>query len=126
MSRIEITDFEKWGNLVKAWAKSQTTPPKTPKELKDQMARAGVDGRISDEITSIQFIVPDDKTLVILLPPGKAIDDAEVRLGGSGDGAPYPLPAFYKVAFGGSDAKPAHWKTFNAQRLGEYTINNCL
>jgi len=124
MALIEIADFEKWGNLLKEWARGKT-PPRTPQELKDQMASAGVAGRVSDEVKSVQFIVPDDKTLVILLPAPKAIDAAEAQMARPPAGVPYPLPAFYKEAFGGADANPKDWKTFNAQRLGEYTINSC-
>jgi hypothetical protein len=130
MAQIQITDFEKWGNLIKSWATGENrlgdghkyALPKTPQELKEQMARAGVGGRVSDEVKSIQFITQDSETLVIVLPPGEAIRKAERDLD---NGQPYPLPIFYKLAFGGADVK-VDWKTFNAQRLGEYVINNCL
>ena len=132
MPRLEFSDpddFEKWGNLVKTWATGQDRlglgaplqPPKTPQELNDQMARAGISARVPDQIKFVQFIVPDDTHLVIMLPPGKDIEDAERLL----QGRPYPLPAFYKKAFGKEVDPGLDWKTFNAERLGEYTINNC-
>jgi hypothetical protein len=131
MAQIEISDFEKWGNLLKTWATGENKLrdgksydlPKTPHALKEQLTRAGIDGQVPDSVQFIQFITPDSKTLVIVLPTREAILEAEAKLG---LGQPYPLPAFYKEAFGGANVSPSlNWEKFHAQRIGEYTINVC-
>jgi hypothetical protein len=131
MAKIQITNFERWGNLLKTWATgvnklgdgNDYALPRTLQELKEQLARANVKANVPDELTALQFITPDKNTLVIVLPSREAIEEAEARLG---SGIPYPLPPFYKEAFGGADlAGGLDWRKFNAQRLGEYTTNNC-
>jgi hypothetical protein len=131
MAQIQIKDFEKWGNLLKTWATGQNKLgdgnsyhlPKTPNELKEQLTRAHIDGQLSDDVRFIQFITPDSKTLVIVLPTREAIMQVETALD---SGRPYPLPDFYKDAFGGASVAPSlNWKKFHAQRIGEYTINTC-
>jgi hypothetical protein len=131
MAQIEISDFERWGNLLKTWATGQNRLgdgktydlPKTPQELKEQLAHAGIEGHVPNAVQFIQFITPDSKTVVIVLPTSEAIVQAEAALG---SGRPYPLPAFYKEAFGGANVMPSlDWKKFHAQRIGEYTINIC-
>ena len=127
--KLNITDWERWGKLVKTWATGSNTylqdghsypVPQSLQELKDQMARAQA-GTVPGNITSVQFVhSEDDTTLVIYLPPAKAITDAEADLRGSGV---YPLPPFYSDH--GVNPTITDLEKFNAERIGEYTINYC-
>jgi hypothetical protein len=131
MLRLNITDFERWGKLVKTWATGSNTylqdgysypVPQTLHELKDQMARAQA-GTVPDNIQSVRFVPSNDDTaLIIYLPPATAITEAEAMLRKTGV---YPLPPFYKEAWQEKDPSITDLEKFNAQRIGEYTINYC-
>jgi len=130
--KLNITDWERWGKLVKTWATGSNTylqdghsypVPRNLQELKDQMAQARA-GTVPQHFTSLQFVSLDgDATLVIYLPPAQAITDAEADLRSTGF---YPLPPFYRDdAWHGENPSIADLEKFHAKRIGEYTINYC-
>jgi hypothetical protein len=134
MARLQITDFEKWGKLVKAWATGAQTPPADVSGLKAQMAQAGA-GTVPDEITSVRFMRPPGTpgTVVIWLPPSQAIQDMDANIA-RGAFAQYPLPPFYAGLFKDEESfrdalknalTPDKFAKFNAERVGDYTINEC-
>jgi hypothetical protein len=131
MPRITINDFEKWGELVKEWAKDPSNRPNTLQQLKDQVEGSANIAQVPSNITSLLFMPqPDDETvLVIWLPTKKAIEDVDRRIAAHEfDATGYPLPPFYREIFGDDAVRrltPDKFETFNAERVGEYTIQEC-
>lgn len=131
--RVQITNFERWGKLIKTWATGQDylqdgheyPVPGTLKELKEQCSRAQVGATIPDRITGLQVVQMNTETLLIRLPPKEGIKDSEARLAA---GATYMLPPFYKRVFEGQDPTipDADRLKFHAERIGDYTIGNCM
>ncbi len=130
-SRIVIDDWLAWGNLIKTWSTGQSyfpdgkiyNKPTTLDELKDQLAQTGA-GSLPAWVQTFQFVEWKEDNLVIELPPGKMVKDAEAQLK---PGTPYPLPSFYQNIFGAIrafDDMEQH-KAFHAMRIGEYTVNTC-
>lgn len=130
---VRIKDFEKWGMLVKTWATgrnyfedgNQYPVPLSLSEFNAQLKMAGVEALIPDRIKAVQFVQANLETLLIRLPPGEAIRDSEKQFeyGGS-----YFLPAFYSRVFGGHPPyiPDADKLKFHAERIGDYTISNCM
>jgi hypothetical protein len=131
--RVQITNFERWGKLIKTWATGRDylqdghayPVPRTLNELKEQCSRAQVGARIPECITGLQVVQMNTETLVIRLPPKEGLEDSEARLAA---GSAYMIPAFYKRVFNGQDPKiPEGDKLkFHAERIGDYTIGNCI
>jgi hypothetical protein len=123
MARVTVTDYQKWGDLIKRWATNQKPRPTTPLELKDQMAQEGLGAfDVDDKIKALRVIQDDDQTLTILLPRAAAINEGERSLDPQKD---YPLPPFYKEAWRGVLPQIDDMQKFNTQRIGEYTIQEC-
>jgi len=125
-ARLEFPNaasYESFGNLVKRWATNLSAKPANPQDLQQQLDQAGVSFRVPPEITNVNFVTwpGDPNILTILLPPASAIVDAELH--NQGRRGNYPLPPFYRPAFG-SDPN-VDFEEFNAQRIGEYCINQC-
>ncbi|MEO9190604.1 MAG: hypothetical protein ABI224_11510 [Acetobacteraceae bacterium] len=134
MERVAVGNFENWGKLVKTWATGDDyvrdgytyAVPTTLHEFKMQVARAKTGLNVPSRITSLSMIPGDHSTLVIRLPPGEMIKDTEVRLQALGQakgGSVYPLPDFYGDGWVGLSMDEL--MVFHAERIGEYTINNC-
>jgi hypothetical protein len=140
LARVTVGNFKKWGLLVKTWATgidhvqdgTAYPMPTTLGEFREQVKRAGADMTIPERITALQMVPGDDHTLVVRLPPGQMILDSEAKLTEDGShpgGEKYPLPEFYarlwygkpQMACGTKDLLDVH-----AERIGEYTINNCM
>ena len=133
IDRVQIANNERWGKLVKTWATGRNyledgnsyPKPANLEEFKEQLARAQVGATIPAHIKSFAFAEAELDTLLVRLPRKEMIEDSEARL--TEPGATYPLAPFYKRVFGGKDpdiAKSDILK-FHAERMGEYTINNC-
>lgn len=131
--RVEITNFERWGKLVKTWSTGTNhlgdgndyPVPISLDQLKEQLARAQVGATIPDRIKAVQFVQANGETLLIRLPPKEGVEDSERQLQGGGS---YVLPPFYKRVFGGADPNVAEGDKlkFHAERIGDYTISNCM
>jgi hypothetical protein len=141
MSRINITDWDKWGKLVKGWVTGTDCindgnpypKPKTLEELKAQLSTSRA-GSVPDGYSDLAFYEYGPPTLVIALPSKDMFDEGERTVMTSGTTR---LPAFYKVALDCKD-RADHPSScalklpdeqaaldFYANRIGEYTINNC-
>jgi hypothetical protein len=124
-----------WGNLVLAWVNGTQGTPQTVSDLRAQMAAANVQGQVQGSPQrGVTFVVyPVNGAIVIPLPnPGMVQSDNQLLRQLTHNGAqpaPYPLPAFYSVCFGG--AAPAalglqEMLDMEARRIGEYVINECM
>jgi hypothetical protein len=134
IDRVQIANNERWGRLVKTWATGRNyledgndyPKPTNLEKFKEQLSRAQVGATIPEHLRSFRFAEAGLDTLLVRLPPKEMIEDSEARL--MAPGTPYPLAPFYKRVFGGKDPEIAksEMMKFHAERVGEYTINNCV
>src|SRR5438128_7657670 len=109
IERIQISNHERWGNLVKTWSTgnnylgddNQYPIPQSLDEFKEQLAKAQVFATVPDRFTSIKFVTSEQDTIVVKLPPKAMIEDSESLL--NQPGSTYPIPPFYKRLFNGMD-----------------------
>lgn len=133
--RMRVTNWERWGDLVKAWTtgkphratKKTYTVPRTLGELKKQCKDAGVGLNIPDFVTDLVVYTHEKSTMVLRLPPADLVAESEKKLKA---GATYLLPSFYADALGVSGQLP-HFADdealmdFHASRIGDYTLSMC-
>lgn len=125
----------RWGNLVMAWINGTQAVPQKVKDLNDQMSAAGVRGKAEGgDNRRVDFPrYPVGQGVVIPLPD-KTMMDADTQLlidltNNGTNSAPYPLPDFYAVCFGGAPRVALslqELKDMEARRVGEYVINECM
>ena len=133
IERLQVTNHERWGNLVKTWAtgvnylgdENSYPVPKTMDEFKEQLAKAQVFATVPERFKNIKFVSSDQDTIVVKLPPKAMIEDSESLL--NQPGATYPLPPFYKRLFNGLDPVIPEEERLrvHAARIGDYTISLC-
>jgi hypothetical protein len=121
IERLQVTNHERWGKLVKTWATgnnyleddNEYPLPVTMDEFKEQLAKAQVFATVPERFKQIQFVSSDQETILVRLPPKP--------------GATYPLPPFYKRLFNGIDPVIPEDEKFrvHAERIGDYTISIC-
>ena len=133
--RMRVTNWERWGDLVKAWTtgkphratKKTYSVPRTLDELKKQCKDAGVGLNIPDFVTDLVVYTHEKSTMVLRLPPADLVAESEKKLKA---GAAYLLPSFYADALGVSGQVP-HFRNneelmdFHASRIGDYTLSMC-
>ena len=122
MDKVEIANYQAFGEKVKSWAKGTDPLPKTMQEFADQLANADVGATIPERFSRIEFVQSDTETLVIRLPCKATLEAKEAEL--SSQKGSYPLPAFYERAFAGQPNIP-DMVAFQAERIGDYTIQMC-
>jgi hypothetical protein len=139
MHNVHIVDnnanWLAWGNLVLAWVNNTQPTPNTVADLRTQMQNANVQGQVQGNPNrGVTFVMyPVNGAIVIPLPnPGMVQSDnqflRQLAHGGGGQ-APYPLPAFYSVCFGGTAPAALSLQELldmEARRIGEYVINECM
>jgi hypothetical protein len=120
--RVEIVNYEAFGEKVKAWAKGTAPIPATVEEFKNQLAEANVGAKIPQQLKNVKFVQGDEETLIVRLPAKQMVEDSEQKL--SSPGASYPLPPLYEKVFA---AKPKidDLLAFHAARVADYTIAQC-
>jgi len=142
MNRMVVDDYEKWGNLVKNWAKNPGTAPRSVDALREACEAAGVTISLPEEVTEVEPVEYKPNKLVLKLPPATLVMRAEEEL--SADSAEYTyLPDFYAETFRrelerslarGEGPKLRTIPTlstkeerlkFQAERIGDYTISMC-
>jgi hypothetical protein len=133
IERLQVTNHERWGNLVKTWATGvnylgdeNTYPvPTSMEEFKEQLAKAQVFATVPERFKNIKFVSSEQDTIVVKLPPKAMIEDSESLL--NQPGSTYPLPPFYKRLFNGLDPVIPEEEKFrvHAERIGDYTISIC-
>jgi hypothetical protein len=120
--RIEIVDAIAWGNLVKDWVKGAKPVPRNLTELK---AQCGTSIKIPESMKAVTIVQQSEDAVLVRLPARKMVVDAEAELQATG----YPLPDFYAKAFGDAAfvfTTPAQRLEFQACRIGDYAISNCV
>lgn len=133
IERVEITNFERWGKLVKTWATGTNRLgdgndypiPTSLEQFKQQLTAAQVGATIPERVKAVQFVQANGETLLIRLPPKEGVENSERELEAGGN---YLLPPFYRRIFGGADPVVADGDKlkFHAERIGDYTISNCM
>ena len=131
--RIQVTNHERWGNLVKTWSTghnyledgNEYPIPDSVDQFKEQLAKAQVFATVPERFRNIQFVSSDQETILVRLPPAAMIADSEELL--NKPGATYPLPPFYKRLFNGIEPVIPEEEKFrvHAERIGDYTISIC-
>ena len=125
-----------WGNLVMDWINRTQALPQKVKDLNEQMARRGVRGKAEgDDNRRVDFPrYPMGQGVVIPLPdPAMVTGDTQLLIHSTNNGAnpaPYPLPDFYAVCFGGAQRAALSLqeleKNMQARQIGEYVVNECM
>lgn len=133
IERLQITNHERWGKLVKSWSTGKNyleddneyPVPTSMEEFKEQLAKAQVFATVPERFKHIQFVTSDQETLLLKLPPKVMIEDSEAML--SEPGSSYPIPPFYKRLFNGLDPVIPENEKFkvHAERIGDYTMSLC-
>ena len=136
LDRINVSDYELWGKLVKTWAtgkdyvkngKTYLPKPTTIDELKKQCKAAGLTITIPARYKGkIKYAQGNEHTVLIRLPPAVLVADSEVVLGA--EGTVYSLPPFYKRIFQNVDPLvPNNQKLkVHAERIGDYSMSACM
>jgi hypothetical protein len=146
MERVEVENNRQnwinWGKLVKTWATGKNyfkdgkdyPVPNTLAAFCEQLKQAKVQMKIPDWVQSVLFVQKYDQALVVRLPPKEMIEASETQLKKlakeSGGPVAYPLPTLYtsEAWRGQAQAKFGieELLLFHCERIGEYTINNCV
>lgn len=124
---FDVENYDKWGDLVKKWARDRSSRPTTVAEFQDQLLKADVMAKYPQKFTELVFIETsyDDGKLLIKLPPAELLNEAEKEVQGT---SPYPMPPFYASDMKDSTLKndtPSSRLLFHSKRVGEYTIKFC-
>lgn len=136
MDRMKVVNWERWGDLVKAWTTGQPhrangkpyAVPRTLGELKKQCRELSIGLKLPKHVTDLMVYSHEKSTMVLRLPPKDLVMNSERQLRGL---SPYDLPPFYADALGVSGKTP-HFADveealdFHARRIGDYTISNCM
>jgi len=129
MMRINVTDdnenWRKWGALVVDWILQPGTRPASTSAMNAQMQDKGIDGNVPGEDRPVNFVDYDDAEIFYLALPSRAMLEKKLPTVQAG---PYPLPAFYTVAFGGApeaNLSKEECDAFAYRRIGEYVVNFC-
>ena len=84
IERLQVTNHERWGKLVKTWATgnnyldddNEYPLPTTMDEFKEQLAKAQVFATVPERFKQIQFVSSDQETILVRLPPKVMIADS--------------------------------------------------
>jgi len=100
----------------------------TRAEFQSRLKAAGVDViSFPDQYTRVVIVQGDVNTMVLRLPPQDTLQGSEddLLMGGIG----YPFRPFYTAAYGTAPqyvpTKAPDIMQLHANRIGEYTLNNC-
>lgn len=116
-SKLEVADYEDFGERVKAWAKGDVPLPQTIEEFTSQLAEANAGASLPSNFKRVEFVQGDEETLVVRLPAKSVLAHAE-----QGDGV--TLPTFYHEAFG-ADPKVGSTTDFQSERMADFSIASC-
>lgn len=147
LQSLTIGNYENWGKLVKSWSTGRNyfdpgqpapQPPRTVKELKQQLKQFRCDAELAPWVKGIAITIGSQETLAIRIPPKELVERTEAILrksnGGSGRaGLPalergaYPLPEFYAQFL---RTRPDQRTLdlllgFSASRVGDYSVCGC-
>jgi hypothetical protein len=127
-------NWQKWGDLVRAWIFRTTRLPGDTAEMATQMQAAGVVGSVPGPVRGVTFLTYNNPTgpLIFPLPTQEMVLAEEAELAKIANNPPgqrhYPLQTFYAIPFGGAqkvDLSASEMLAMGRRRLGEYTILEC-
>jgi hypothetical protein len=99
----------------------------TVDEFKTRVAAAGVTiDKMPDQYKNVVIVQGNVETMVMRLPPKDTLQGSEDDLL---NGTVYPFRSFYSALYGGPPHPPtdqAGIMELHANRIGEYTLNNCM
>jgi hypothetical protein len=125
--KVKENSKERWGFLVKDWAKGEKPCPKNLTELLAQCAQGGIEVEVPTFITGIVFVQNDKHVLTVRLPPKELLVAGEEFIRQTGEA--YPLPNFYLDFFSQAtldeNLSSAKREKLHAARVGEYSVNSC-
>jgi len=128
--RVIIDDdndnWRKWGDLLLSWVdQTEKNRPTTTGGLQKMMQDKGIKGSVPGPDRKFELIdYSEEGTLYVGLPSAAMLRE---KLSTVTEGA-YPLPLFYKVAFGGAaevNLTREESLAFAVRRIGEYVVNQC-
>ena len=127
LNRFAIADrgHQKYGELIKKWARDKKSRPANLAEYKKALLAADIEGIFptgENELQELNIIEGVASRLDVRLPPPHLIDESEYYL--AQDGNDYPLPKYYEDVFGGPP-NITNKLAFHAARIGDYTVSNC-
>jgi hypothetical protein len=130
--RISPATEAAWGRLVKTWATGKSyfpavsvdklPVPRTLDDIKAQCTLVGVEITLPPKFTGLAVLQHGPETLALRLPAKEMVEAAEARLS---QGLDYRIPHFYDVFCGPLVVQPADRLTFQACRIGDYSIASC-
>ncbi len=129
---FDVSDYRKWGYLVKAWATGKPIPgtggaapskPTTLTELEAQCNAIGLSLTIPGYLKNIRVLDGAMDTLTIRLPAKELVEAAEAHLMTQG----YRLPLFYDDIFGHPPLPMTSQRKLDlqAERIGDYAVGMC-
>lgn len=131
--RISQSTEVAWGRLVKTWATGKSNfpsvsidklpVPRTLADIRAQCTLVGVEITIPAKITGLAVLQHGPETLALRLPSKAMVEAAEADLA---QGLTYAIPHFYEVFCGPLNVPPAERLNFQACRIGDYSIANCM
>jgi hypothetical protein len=132
VERMTVGSYEQWGKLVKTWATGKDyvknghkyPKPSSIADLKQQCAWAGVDASIPAHYNKIEYAQGDVDTVLIRLPNPTLLADSEAIL--ETPGSEYALPRFYRTVFQNATAVVPDKLKLHAERIGDYSMSNCM
>ena len=99
----------------------------TTREFMTRVAAAGVEITVMPEqYTSVVIVQGNVETMVLRLPPKDTLQSSEDDLL---NGTPYQIRSFYGSLYSGTFHQPSGRTDIlelHANRIGEYTLNNCM
>ena len=103
LERMQVTNHERWGNLVKTWSTGKNyldddneyPIPTSVEEFKEQLAKAQVFMSVPDRFIKVKFVEQELDTIVVRLPPAMAI--AEFRREAQQAGRDLSAPALLQA-----------------------------
>jgi hypothetical protein len=117
---------QRFGELIKEWARGQRDLPKSIAEFRQVMEEEGIEAHFptgDHELLNLNIFHGKTETLDIRLPPVGHLDESLKEL--KKPGATYDIPKFYHDAFGSTPVIPNN-EDFHSARIGDYTIANCI
>jgi hypothetical protein len=146
IERLEVTNWEAMGLLIKTWAtntdrikngKTFLPKPTTVEGFCDMLVDAKATGRqavdrwlasFGGSMKTVSFVQSTPEHLVVRLPMEQMLLDTEDAISKTPPGVPfaYPLPEIYSShAFEGRQPRITDAMKFHAMRIGDYTIAQC-
>ncbi len=145
---LTIGNPENWGKLVKCWSTGRNyfdpkqpapQPPRTVRELKQQLKQYNCDGELASWVKGIAIMQTSHETLAIRIPPKDLVERTEAMLAQANGGdrtarsvptldrGAYPLPDFYAQFL---RTRPDQRSldallNFHAARVGDYSVCGC-